>query len=78
MEYAFALLLISVSSSCDTIERLKSDYPQSTFVKLEGAELNKVIHIGNGKGAGVTTVYMTHNTVHKDQVILRMAVGLGR
>jgi hypothetical protein len=39
MEYAFALLLISVSASCDTIERLKSDYPQSTFVKLEGVEL---------------------------------------
>jgi hypothetical protein len=64
-------LLISVSASCDTIERLKSDYLQSTFVKLEGAELDKVMRIGNGKDAGVTTVYMTHNTVHKDQVILQ-------
>jgi hypothetical protein len=71
MEYAFALWLISVSASCDTIERLKSDYPQSTFVKLEGVELDKVMRIGNGKDAGVTAVYMTHNTVHKNQVILQ-------
>jgi hypothetical protein len=26
---------------------------------------------GNGKDAGVTAVYMTHNTVHKNQVILQ-------
>jgi hypothetical protein len=71
MEYAVAVLLITMSGSCDTIERLKVDFPQSTFIKLEGAELKKVMLAGNGKDAGVTTVYMTHNTVHQDQVILQ-------
>ena len=71
MEYAIPLLLIALSGSCDTIERLKSDYPKSTFVKLEGVELDKVMRAGNGKGAGVTTVYMTHNTVHQNEVILQ-------
>ena len=71
MEYAVAVLLIALLGPCDTIERLKSDYPQSTFVKLEGGELDKVMRAGNGKDAGVSTVYMTHNTVHQDQVILQ-------
>jgi hypothetical protein len=71
MESAVAVLLVALSGACDTIERLKSDYPKSTFVKLEGVELDKVIRAGNGKDAGVTTVYMTHNTVHQSQVILQ-------
>jgi hypothetical protein len=71
MEYAVPLLLVALSGSCDTIERLKSDYPKSTFTKLGGVELEKVMRAGNGKEAGVTTVYMTHNTVHLNQVILQ-------